>query len=91
MHAQGLNVDPPVGGRLNVRGHSGHVFRWGEGWLEEIRDQVCWTIQRHGKSQVLVRINLLIALFKRKRAEELMHAIVDGPSLALADVPNSVQ
>ena len=36
----GLEVVFPSSGRLGVRGASGHAFRWGEGWLGPIRDDL---------------------------------------------------
>ena len=34
----GVQLRELVAGRPCVRGHSGYVFRWGEGWFHEIRD-----------------------------------------------------
>ncbi len=52
MHV-GINMGPLIAGRPNVRGHSGYVFRWGEGWFEEIRDGgPGWLFQKDDKSAV---------------------------------------
>ena len=34
----GLSLQPLVAGPLGVRGQSGYVARWGEGWFWEFRD-----------------------------------------------------
>ena len=34
----GIRLGALIAGRPDVRGQSGYVFRWGEGWFEELRD-----------------------------------------------------
>ena len=56
----GIHVDEVMAGRPDVRGHSGYVFRWGEGWFEEIRDGgLGWKFERDDKSASDIRVNLL--------------------------------
>ena len=82
----GIVLDPLVAGRPNVRGHSGYVFRWGEGWFEEIRDAgPGWNILRNDKAAIEVRVKLLLDMFRFRRASglpaltNLLHAISDEP------------
>ena len=68
MRSLGLG-DPscPDGGRLNVRGQPGCPFRWGEGWLEEVREAVGWGIARKDKAATEVRVNLLLKMWSQKK------------------------
>lgn len=36
----GIQLERLVAGRPDVRGHSGYVFRWGEGWFGGARVEV---------------------------------------------------
>ena len=68
----GITPGPLVAGRPNVRGQSGYVFRWGEGWFEEIRDgPPGWSFNRNDKAAVNARTNLLLDIFRRRRASGL--------------------
>ena len=67
-----MQVDPPIAGRLGVRGHSGHPFRWGEGWFEALRDGgVGWEFERNDDAEIVKRIDILTQLFKRDRSRTL--------------------
>ncbi len=79
----GIRVDPLIAGRPAVRGQSGYVLRWGEGWFEEIRDGgPGWRFPQENKSALDLRINLLLDIFQRR------HSFVP---LALVDSADSVQ
>ena len=53
LRSVGIQVGSLIAGRPNVRGQSGYVFRWGEGWLEEIQDGgPGWNFERNDKSQL---------------------------------------
>ena len=84
MQVLGLDLEPPVGGRLDARGHAGCVIRWGSGWFEEVRDRVGWNIQRSDKAELLKRVNLLGALFKCSRATGIMQCIENGDPVVMA-------
>ena len=71
----GLGSDPPVGGFPQVRGHSGFVCRWGSGWFEEMRDSLGFEIRRHDKSEVAKRSSVLVQLFRRARASQLLSLV----------------
>ena len=58
----------PADGRPNVRGESGRVLRWGEGWLEEIRDTLGWSMQKKDDVEIKRRVDLLVQIFVRPRA-----------------------
>ena len=65
----GLGVfGPPADGRPNVRGESGRVLRWGEGWLEEIRDTLGWSMQKKDDVEIKRRVDLLVQIFVRPRS-----------------------
>ena len=79
----GTHVDEVVAGRPDVRGHSGYVFRWGEGWFEEIRDGgLGWKFERDDKSATDIRVSLLLDIFRRRHSLALP---------ALRDAVNYVQ
>ena len=64
----GVRVGDLVAGRPQIRGHSGYVFRWGEGWFEELRDGgPGWEFARHDKSAIDLRVELLLDIFRRRR------------------------
>ena len=80
-----LTVDPPTAGSLGVRGHSGYPIRWGEGWFGAVRDGGCgWGFRKDDKPEIIKRVNLLKALFKRNRAastlplQDLVLALQNG-------------
>ena len=83
LSSVGVRVDEVVAGRPDVRGHSGYVFRWGEGWFEEIRDGgLGWKFERDDTSAIDIRVNLLLDIFRRSHSFALP---------ALRDVINYVQ
>ena len=64
----GLSLDPLVGGFPQVRGHTGHVFRWGDKWLFEIRDGGDgWVFDRCDKQAVAARVELILDIFRENR------------------------
>ena len=66
----GVRLGPLVAGRLDVRGQTGYIFRWGEGWFEEIREgDPGWKFERDDVSAVEVRVNLLLDLFRPRRLD----------------------
>ena len=85
----GVQVERLVAGRPDVRGHSGYPFRWGEGWFEEVRDgSPGWKFQKHDKSAIDVRINLLLDIFRPRRGSGLP-ALMDVMHAAISDEPNA--
>ena len=83
MPSVGVRVDEEVAGRPDVRGHGGYVFRWGEGWFEEIRDGgLGWKFERDDTSAIDIRVNLLLDIFRRSHSFALP---------ALSDVVNYVE
>ena len=86
LHSLGLSDDPPSGGFPQVRGHTGFVFRWREGWFEELRERVGWRLERHDKPGIAVRVSFLMQLFRRTRTERTFAAItdLDPPSIVQA-------
>ena len=71
-----------MAGRPAVRGQSGYAFRWGEGWLGPIRDGgVGWNFERTALPDINQRVQILMKLFEKRRAEQLaledadMHAV----------------
>ena len=82
----GVRVGPVVAGRPDVRGHSGYVVRWGEGWFEEIRDGgPGWSIQRDDKSGVAFRVDLLLDIFRPRRRSGLP-ALMNSVQVSISDV-----
>ena len=73
----GFSLDTPVGGMLELRGHSGCVIRWGEGWFEVVRDGVGWEFQRHDRVKISERVDILLRMFPWRRQSSLL-AIVDS-------------
>ena len=68
----GISVGTLIAGRPDVRGHSGYVFRWGEGWFEEIRDGgPGWIFEREDTSAIETRVNLLLDVFTPRRRSGL--------------------
>ena len=84
LHEIGLGGDPPVGGFPLVRGQSGCVFRWGEGWFAEIRERVGWDIARNDKPEISTRVDLLLRLFRRSRVARAIEPLCHAP-LAIED------
>ena len=85
----GIRMGHLIAGRPDVRGQSGYVFRWGEGWFEEMRDGgPGWHIQRDDKSALDVRVNLLLDIFRHRRWSGLP-ALLDSVHAAISDVPNA--
>ena len=73
----GIHISEAIAGSLDVRGHAGPVFRWGDGWFWELGDNgPGWRFAKDDKAAIACRINLLLNLFRRKR---------DDPILAIAD------
>ena len=61
-------MDPLVGGFPQVLGHTGHVFRWGDKWLFEIRDGGDgWVFDRRDKQAVAARVELILDIFRENR------------------------
>ena len=72
----------------HVRGQSGYVFRWGEGWFEEIQDGgPGWNFERDDKSAVDSRVNLLLDIFRPRRRSGLP-ALMNLLQLPVSDVPS---
>ena len=64
----GIQLGELVAGRLAVRGHSGYVFRWGEGWFEEVRDGgLGWAFQKEDRPAIDSRVQILLELYKPDR------------------------
>ena len=61
---------------LDLRGHSGCVIRWGEGWFEVVRDGVGWEFQRHDREKISERV-FPLRIFPWRRERSLL-AIVDA-------------
>ena len=81
----GVQLEGLVAGRPDVRGHSGYVFRWGEGWFEEFRDGgPGWNFQRNDKSAVDVRSKLLLDIFRPRRRSGLP-ALLNSLQLQISD------
>ena len=58
----GFSSTPPVGGYPQIRGHTGHVFRWGAGWFSVIGERVGWDVDRKDKPEVAKRVGFLLQL-----------------------------
>ena len=81
----GVGLRNLVAGRPGVRGHSGYVVRWGEGWFEEFRDGgPGWSFERDDTSAIDLRVNLLLDMFGHRRGsglpalDNLMQAAISG-------------
>ena len=74
--------DPPSSGRPGIRGESGCVFRWGEGWFVEIRDGLGWNVPRKDAAQTDRRVQILMELWMRRRPQ-LPFMLGDGPPVLL--------
>ena len=84
----GITPGPLVAGRPNVRGHSGYVFRWGEGWFEEFRDgPPGWRFNRDDEAAIDARTNLLLDMFRRRR-ESGLPALLNPVQAAISGVAN---
>ena len=57
----------PEGVRPNVHGQSGFPLRWGEGWLEEVRETVGWGIARKDQAATQFRVELLLKMWSQKK------------------------
>ena len=69
----GVQLRELVAGRPCVRGHSGYVFRWGEGWFHEIRDGGSgWDFQKDDKPAVNFRVDLLLDIYRHRRGAGLL-------------------
>ena len=85
----GISVGPLVAGRPDVRGQSGFVFRWGEGWFEEIRDGgPGWLFNRDDKSAIKLRINLLLDMFRPRQGSGLPALTNLLQQLTISDEPS---
>jgi len=87
----GIRLGGLIAGRPRVRSQSGFVFRWGEGWFEELREGgPGWRFERNDKSAIELRVNLLLDIFRPRRRSglhalsNLMQPISDAVSEALA-------
>ena len=81
----GLNLDFLTAGPLNVRGHSGYVCRWGEGWFWELRDGGAgWSFSKNDQQAIDFRVQFLLDVFKRKTSN-LPHFFADSAPLPLED------
>ena len=68
----GVQVGDIIAGRLDSRGQTGYVFRWGEGWFEEIRDGgPGWKFNRDDRSAVDLRVKLLLDIFRSRQRSGL--------------------
>ena len=89
MSRVGVRVDDVVAGRPDVRGHSGYVFRWGEGWFEEIRDGgLGWKFERDDTSAIDNRVKLLLDLFRRSHNSFALPALSDVIHYVQAAISN---
>ena len=69
----GLEVDPPVGGRPNVRGQSGCPIKWGDGWFGPIRDGGGgWSFDKHARPEIQTRVDILMQRFKRNCSNSML-------------------
>jgi len=87
----GMRVTALIAGRPDVRGQSGYVFRWGEGWFEEFRDGgPGWTFEKEDSSAVDLRVNLLLDIYRRRRGSglpALMNLLQDSISDVQGEAP----
>ena len=82
----GIGLGTLIAGRPDVRGQSGFVFRWGEGWFEEIRDGgPGWLFERDDESAIELRTNLLLDIFRHRRGSGLP-ALTNLVQLSISDV-----
>ena len=82
----GIRLGSLIAGRPDIRGQSGYVFRWGEGWFEEVRDGgPGWSLQRDDKSAVDFRVNLLLDIFRHRRRSGLP-ALMNSMQVAISDL-----
>ena len=93
--ALGMHVGEAIAGALDVRGHAGPVFRWGEGWFWEMGELgPGWHFAKNDKAAIACRSKLLLELFRRKQGDPIL-AIADvifPESLAdLADEPRQLE
>jgi len=89
LSSLGFSVGPLVAGRPDVRGQSGYVFRWGEGWFEEIRDSgPGWLFVKNDKPAVEYRVNLLLDIFRPRRGSGLP-PLMDLMQVAISDEPQA--
>ena len=64
----GIRLGALIAGRPHVWSQSGFVFRWGEGWFEELREGgPGWRFERDDKSAVDFRVNLLLDILRPMR------------------------
>ena len=64
----GFNLEPPIAGPLSIRGHSGYVCRWGEGWFWVIKDGgPGWSVNKTDEAAIEFRVKLLLDIFGRTR------------------------
>ena len=88
LRSLGIQLGALIAGRPNVRGQSGYVFRWGEGWFEEIRDAgPGWNFEREDKSAVDLRVNLLLDIF-RPRQRFGLSDLTNSIQLSISDEPD---
>lgn len=81
----GVERSPLVAGPLGVRGHSGFVCRWGEGWFWEMTGGgACWHFEKHDSHVISVRVELLLELF-RKKSSNHQNLLEDAGPLLLED------
>ena len=81
----GFSLDPPTAGPLNIRGHSGYVCRWGEGWFWVIKDGgPGWSFEKTDEAAINFRIQLLLDMFAKSRSS-LPNFLVDFAPLPLED------
>ena len=82
----GIRLGSLIAGRPDIRGQSGYVFHWGEGWFEEVRDGgPGWSLQRDDKSAVDFRVNLLLDIFRHRRRSGLP-ALMNSMQVAVSDL-----
>ena len=90
LDSLGVRLGQLVAGRPDVRGQSGYVFRWGEGWFEEIRDGgPGWRFDRDDKSAIEFRVNLLLNIFRPRRRSGLPALTDFMQQLSLSDEPTA--
>ena len=49
-----------IAGRLDVRGQTGYIFRWGAGWFSGPD----WVIPRKDKDAISIRVQWLLDIFR---------------------------
>ena len=85
LSSLGFNLDSLVAGPLHIRGHSGFVCRWGEGWHWNFRDGgPGWSFDKDDQTAIDFRVQLLLDMFQKKTSR-LPNMLNDLAPLPLED------